>query len=443
MNRARCAGLFASLFVLLGVSLSCRSSTGTDPAATASASQGLPCAVDEVLARNCRQCHSSPPKFGAPMPLANVADVRAPSPTDPSKPVSTRMGERIHDPVAPMPQGGRLSPADLAVLDGWIAAGAPAADGEVATCGDAGGGVEAGPPVGPDSLPCPPEQRTSFLAHGASTTEPFALAADAGNLYMCFTSKAPWATTTQATAFAPVIDDSRVVHHWILYETATPQAEGGAGPCKMPFDAKFLQGWAPGGENHVLPDDIGLGLPTADRWLILQVHYWNVAGYKDVRDRSGVSMCTTTALRPKTAGVSTLGSANIDLAPRSMGTVVTGLCTPDAKEPIHVLSAAPHMHGRGRKLKTEVLRGGSEATIETLVDEQAFDFQSQKSHPSSMVIMPGDVLRTSCTYDNASDTRVTFGEKTEDEMCFDFLTVWPAPGLVNTGGRASQRCIDK
>ena len=47
MNRARCAGLFASLSVLLAVS--CRSSTGTDPAATASASQGLPCAVDDVL----------------------------------------------------------------------------------------------------------------------------------------------------------------------------------------------------------------------------------------------------------------------------------------------------------------------------------------------------------------------------------------------------------
>jgi hypothetical protein len=53
------------------------------------------------------------------------------------------------------------------------------------------------------------------------------------------------------------------------------------------------------------------------------------------------------------------------------------------------------------------------------------------------------VLRTSCTYDNASGKRVTFGEKTEDETCFDFLTVWPAPGLVNAGGRATQRCIDK
>jgi hypothetical protein len=101
------------------------------------------------------------------------------------------------------------------------------------------------------------------------------------------------------------------------------------------------------------------------------------------------------------------------------------------------------MHGRGRRLKTEILRGGSASAIEMLVDEPSFDFQSQKSYPSELVIQPGDVLRTSCTYDNASDARVTFGEKTEDEMCFDFVTVWPAPGLFNAGGKASQRCIDK
>lgn len=422
-------------------SASCRASD--DEAPQSSASSALPCDVDDVLARQCRHCHSSPPKFGAPMPLVTGADVRAAAPSDPAKPVYARMGERIHDPVAPMPQGGRLSTSDLGILDAWIARGAPASN-DGATCdGGSGGGPDAGPPVGPDVLPCPPDQRTTFVAHGSSASEPYALARDAGNLYMCFTWKAPWTTTTQATAFAPVIDDSRVVHHWILYETATPQVEGGSGPCTMPFDAKFLQGWAPGGENRIMPDDIGLALPTASRWLILQVHYWNVAGYADVRDRSGVSMCTTTSLRPKTAVVSTLGSANIVLPPRSSGTVVTGRCSPEITEPIHVLSAAPHMHGRGRKMKTEILRGGSDVAVETLVDEQAFDFQSQRSYPSSLVVQPGDVLRTSCTYDNASDKRVTFGEKTEDEMCFDFLTVWPAPGLVNAGGRASQRCIDR
>ncbi|MBX3191486.1 MAG: hypothetical protein KF819_31110 [Labilithrix sp.] len=425
-------------FVAFTLAASCSSNESAGPTERSSTTS-LPCDVDDVLERNCRSCHSSPPKFGAPVALVSADDLAAPSKSDPSKSVATRVGERIHDPVAPMPQGAKLSAADMATLDTWIAGGAKAIQG---TCADAGSIADAGP-VGPDFLPCPEEERTTFLAHGDTLADPYPLAADAGNLYMCFSWKAPWSGTHQATAFAPVIDDARAVHHWILYETATPQIDGGAKKCAMPFDAKFLQGWAPGGTNRVLPDDIGLALPSSDRWLILQVHYWNVAGYTDVRDRSGVAMCTTSNLRPKTAVVSTLGSANIDLPPRSTGTVVTGRCTPAITEPIHVLASGPHMHGRGRRLRTQVLRGGSESAIETLVDEPSFDFESQRSYPSSLVVQPGDVLRTECTYDNPTETRVTFGEKTEDEMCFNFVTVWPAPGLFNEGGRATQRCIDR
>src|SRR5438552_1530350 len=35
---------------------------------------GLPCAVNDVLATRCQQCHSMPPKYGAPMPLVTWAD---------------------------------------------------------------------------------------------------------------------------------------------------------------------------------------------------------------------------------------------------------------------------------------------------------------------------------------------------------------------------------
>lgn len=427
--------------IALVAAASCSSNQTNEPATPVdSGAASLPCDVDEVLARTCRSCHAAPPKFGAPMPLLTLEDLRAAAKSEPGKSVFTKVGERIHDAASPMPPGAKLSAADMAVLDRWVAGGAQPGDG--AACADAGAPPDAGA-AGPELLPCPPEERTTFLAHGATATEPFSVAADAGNLYQCFTWKAPWTATTQATAFAPVIDDERVVHHWILYETATPQVEGGSKKCSMPFDAKFLQGWAPGATNRVMPPDIGLALPSSDRWLILQLHYWNAAGYTDSRDRSGVSMCTTTNLRPKTAVVSTLGSANIDIAPRSTGTTVTGRCSPTITEPIHILAAAPHMHGRGRRMVTEVLRGGSESSIEKVVDEPSFDFQSQRSYESGIVVRPGDVLRTSCTYDNPTDARVTFGEKTEDEMCFDFLTVWPAPGLFNAGGKATQRCIDK
>ena len=62
------------------------------------------------------------------MPLLSYADLMAPSKSDLSKKVYELVGTRIHDDRAPMPQApnARLSPAETATLDSWIAAGAPA-----------------------------------------------------------------------------------------------------------------------------------------------------------------------------------------------------------------------------------------------------------------------------------------------------------------------------
>lgn len=39
--------------------------------------------------------------------------------------------------------------------------------------------------------------------------------------------------------------------------------------------------------------------------------------------------------------------------------------------------------------------------------------------------MPGDAIRTTCTFDNPYDFPVLFGEGTEDEMCFNFVMAYP------------------
>jgi hypothetical protein len=51
-----------------------------------------------------------------------------------------------------------------------------------------------------------------------------------------------------------------------------------------------------------------------------------------------------------------------------------------------------------------------------------------------VLLNPGDVLATDCHYSNDSDGTVTFGEKTENEMCFNFVTVWPTSALTTLVG---------
>jgi len=344
---------------------------------------------------------------------------------------------RTHDAANPMPPSGLMDADRLAALDSYFGAGLPVND---AAC-EPGSMIE-GPAVGPEHLPC--EVTDTFVAFGEGASGGYGLAADAGNHFECFVFDAPWDEGAQGVGFAPIIDDDRVVHHWILFSSQELDRPSGTSfDCgsEMPRDATFLTGWAPGGQNRLTPEDVGMQLPPPGSKLLLQIHYWNVAGHDDVSDRSGVAMCTDYG-REHTSGVHTLGSLQIAIPPRTSEWSTSGTCTPDIDEPVHVLGSGPHMHNLGASLKTEVLRGGSEDDIDMMVNVESWDFNSQTGYATPMVINPGDVIRTTCTYSNPTDTMVYFGDRTEDEMCFNFITAYPAGSLRNATGGPQGLCID-
>jgi hypothetical protein len=109
----------------------------------------------------------------------------------------------------------------------------------------------------------------------------------------------------------------------------------------------------------------------------------------------------------------------------------------------------PHMHVRGKAMRYELLRSGSE-TPEVLLDVPRYDFNWQiKYHPQTLVpVGNGDQLRITAWYDNSANNpnnpdparEVRWGDQSWDEMLFAFFDfVIPAdlnPDLV-TGGRPS------
>jgi Copper type II ascorbate-dependent monooxygenase, C-terminal domain/Copper type II ascorbate-dependent monooxygenase, N-terminal domain len=403
------------------------STAGSGGAPAPVSGEGLPCDVDAALEAQCRQCHADPPRYGAPMPLETYEDMHAPAASDPSHRVFELMLARIHDDVAPMPPSGELSEAEAAALDAWLASGAPRSD--EPSCSTGSGGPS-DPPVGPEALPCEPSH--TFLTHAPGTTDPFQVPEQgADNLYQCFTFKSPFNGTSQGTAWAPIVGDERVLHHWILFRTSTPQEEGGVIPCNMPADATFMAGWAPGGQNFVLPDDVGLELARPDEWLILQVHYHNTAQHADARDASGVALCTTDQPRQHTAGIYTLGTVGIDIPPHAAEHEEVGECgsflTSFLPQPLTLIASFPHMHEHGRAFRTEILRGGDPTKVDTLVDVEHFTFDNQQFYPNDppVTLNPGDAIRTTCVYDNTSNLPVYFGESTEEEMCFNFVMLYP------------------
>lgn len=391
----------------------------------------LPCDVDSVLERNCRRCHADTPRFGAPMSLLTHEDTQAPAVSDDTRKVYELMAERIHSVDDPMPPRDVLSDEDKAILDAWFNESVPMRA-QIDRCEGKDDEQSGATRTGIDDIDCTPTH--SFTAHAPNSEEGFEVPVDAGNLYQCFTWRAPFHDDEQATAWRPVIDDERVIHHWILYSTHVPQEEGAAINCRMPTDIEFLAGWAPGGDPTVLPPDVGLELPGQDEFLILQVHYWNAAGLTDAKDRSGIELCTTETPRENAAGVVSLGALAIDIPPRTTGHEVTANCTRSAMRrtgDINVLGTSPHMHRRGRRLHTMILREGREDDVDMLIDVPNFSFDDQGQYlfDPPLVLGPTDVLRTTCTYDNDGDEHVRFGEKTEDEMCFNFVMVYPIPEI--------------
>lgn len=398
--------------------------SGTDGGAGGSTgtAAALPCDVEQVLRARCQGCHRQPPQFGAPMPLLTYADTQATRPggTKVSQLMKTLVSMNAMPPSAT--PTGPLTTAERATLLNWLDAGTPAGAGNCVTPY----GMDGGAPPAPAAmdLPCAPSHE--FRAFGAAAGTPFPVPV-ANDHYQCFNFQSPFTEPEQAIAWAPIIDDTRVVHHWILY------AQQGTfpGPSGCDHNTRtFLMGWAPGGGVATLPADVGLELPNpSGSWLSLEVHYNNKAQIRDARDRSGVAICTTKAPRAKEAGILTLGNRRLVIPPGATGHPVTGECAPTATallaEPLHVLGSGPHMHQLGVSFKTEIERAGQ---VTTLVDVPRWDFASQQFYwndPEKMLIRPGDSVRTTCVYNNPTNQTIRFGERTQDEMCLNFVMVYP------------------
>jgi len=425
------------------------------------------CRARGVFQDNCVECHGTRPLYGAPMSLVTFDDLHARSVTNPSKYVYEMIAQRIHDDQKPMPPpstNDRLTSREAGIVDAWIGAGAPASSdpscsftsgaggatgaagsadstGSSGTTGSGGAGLGGAggaggsmPPVGAWPADC--QQRYKLLAHGKSqpgdTTKFNVSGAPTKQFYQCFFFKVPYATdVVQALQFSPIIDDARVVHHWILYGSDTSNGTDGQVGGLGCSNGAFIAGWAPGGKPTNLPPDVGLQMPKgAGATLALEIHYNNLASYTDALDASGVEFCTTKTFRPNTAAVHWLGSQSILVLPHSTKDVV-GTCDPTSTQPVHVLSESPHMHQTGVHAKLVLNRKGG--TQEVLHDKP-FSFADQQAYPLNIIVNEGDTFTTTCSYNNMSGSIVTFGPNTENEMCYNFVTAYPAGGLSGPAG---------
>jgi hypothetical protein len=234
---------------------------------------------------------------------------------------------------------------------------------------------------------------------------------------------APWGDApAQAIMFKPLIDNKKVTHHFILMAGALG----------------WLDAWAPGNDDPELPPEVGMDLPRGRAALRLNMHYYNLTGSKAEPDQSGVAVCVVrgTHLRPKAAAVH-MGFAAIKfpvmVPANTKGHQLTGSCKATVKEPVTLYSMGPHAHKLGRHMKFTVTKPDGRVLV---LHDQSFSFDEQATYPigeKGYVVENGDTFTHTCTYDNESNKNYTFGENTDNEMCFNFVVYYPK-GALNCGG---------
>lgn len=399
----------------------------------------LPCDVKAVLDAHCVSCHAAgTPLFGAPMSLASADDFHTAAPRA-HTPVYEAAADRVQRTGAgmmpPSPQKP-LSDDERSTLLAWFEDKAPSSGGSCVSSTPGTGTADGTPdqsavPVEP--LDC--EVGFELRAYDGKLGSKFPIPAEDDH-YECFYFNAADAgidASTLATSLSPLLDDTRVLHHWLLF-AAEDEAEAPSGTharCSGVHPGAFLMAsWLPGTPALVLPKDVGMEFPKSKTaQFILENHYNNQPRYTGASDNSGVKVCATKQAKAQHAAMHWLGSELINLQPGSAGSAAA-TCVPQSKEPIHILGVIPHMHRLGRHVNMTILRADGSSEV---LHDGSFEFESQAYFEKHAVLQPGDKVHTKCDYMNDTTRAVTLGEKTTNEMCYMFTLAYPI-GSMNTGG---------
>ena len=401
MQRAVCVSSVASFFILMGCS----------PPPPPACQPDLATYESEVrprIERYCGTCHGETPNFGAPFTLLDP-EALLETHTGGER-IVDRMGEVLAEGVMPPVGMPRLPEADADAIAAW------------ASCGT----IDVEPSTGLVSSATPflaPEDPPAGLEALEFRADEYVVGPDVRDDYRCFVFDANIPEDRFVRRFEMIFDETRVLHHVVLLRDPERNTEPGSFDCYdgggMPPGSQYLYAWAPGQSALEFPEG-GLRISPGERFIV-QTHYNNGRSIPDVADSSGVRLYLGPTEGPE-YGMVAMGPTDFFLPPR-MRTEVSSRCT--IREPTTLIAGMPHMHLLGSEFSQRIIP--AEGTRSTLVELSGWSFETQLFYALPAQLMPGDVIETTCTFQNPGADTVTSGEDTADEMCFDFLYASPPP----------------
>ncbi|XP_061173634.1 DBH-like monooxygenase protein 2 homolog [Saccostrea echinata] len=242
-------------------------------------------------------------------------------------------------------------------------------------------------------------------------------------------------------ASQPLIDNSDVLHHMILYACRdtvnTTSAPVSCGMAKENCN-DMIALWAVGFTGECLHKDTGFRVGTNGyKKATLEVHWNNPEKRTDYKDGSGMYIFLTKTRRTYNAGILMVGQNYIRIPRRAFRVVVTANCSHTdtsrfiVNGPVYFTRALNHMHYLGREMKLEHYRDGTKLRDLTYETDYSYDSPKTFEFPTPIEFRPGDEIITTCVFSSVNRNKTVYkGDATNDEMCFGFLTYHPKESLT-------------
>ncbi len=214
-------------------------------------------------------------------------------------------------------------------------------------------------------------------------------------------------------------------HHTVL-TISNNGSQLGEYDCQVgSLDLEML--WASGVGTAELnfPDGVGMKL-KAGQFVNLNLHLFN-ASDTPLDGTSGIEVKRVEpAAVVHEADMTFAGTTNFSIPSDGQPHDVSGGCQVSSQW--NVFTVWPHMHQHATKQSFEITQG---TTTTKVLDNQAYSFNEQVNYPiQTMTLSPGDRIKTTCTYVNNTGTPLTFGDSSNEEMCFTGMYKWPAGGSL-------------
>ncbi|AUX45306.1 hypothetical protein SOCE26_067880 [Sorangium cellulosum] len=328
-----------------------------------------------------------------------------------------------------------LTDDEVALFARWVNAGAPAGDPE-----------DAAPPVEAPRTALPRVDHTLTMAEAYTPRV-------SPDDYRCFLLDWPGSTTEYVTGMDLVPGNKSIIHHMIAflakpdqveeYETLDasdpePGYECFGGPGGGQGGLSWLGTWVPGAVETGLPEGTGIEVPAGSK-IVMQLHY-NTLTAEAVPDQTGLEIMVEDAVEKPAFVVPFTNAAwilrkTMDIPAHSKDVVHAHTQEPTAflkrasddaisgDKPVTIYRAGLHMHTRGVKAVTELVRADGQRECLLDIPRWNFHWQGTYGYTQPKVWNPGDELRIECHYDNTTATDMNWGEGTLDEMCLGTLLV--------------------